>query len=168
MVEWLRVGIITSVHGLKGEVKVFPTTDDPSRFSILHEAYLDLAQEKVKFFIEKVRYANNLIILKMKGWDSREDVEKYRQKDLWIHRSQALPLAENEVYIADILGFLVKSDEGESLGHLKEVLKTGANDVYVVDTGKKELLLPSIPECILDILWDEQCILVHVLEGLRE
>ncbi|GHU62671.1 ribosome maturation factor RimM [Clostridia bacterium] len=168
MVKWLRVGVITSPHGLQGEVKVFPTTDELDRFSALHEVYLDIDQEKKKLQIEKVRYMNQMVILKVQGWDKREDVERYRKQDLWIERSQALPLAENEVYIADILGFRIKSDIGEDLGYLKDVLKTGANDVYVVDTGDKELLLPSIPECILDILWDEECILVHILEGLGE
>ena len=150
MEDMLRVGVISSTHGVRGEVKVFPTTDDPARFEDLETVFLDTGREKLKLEISGVKFFKNMVILKFKGYDNINDIEKYRGKDLWITRDQAVPLGEDENFVADLIGLSVVTDQGETLGVMKDVMFTGANDVYVVERENgKELLLPAIKDCPL-------------------
>lgn len=167
MVDRLRVGVITSPHGIKGEVNVFPTTDDARRYDNLEKVYIDLGKEMKKCEIEGVKYFKNMVILKFKGIDDRNIVEGYRSKDLYIDREDAVPLAEGEHFICDLIGMDVVTDEGIMLGKLKDVITTAANDVYVVDLGNgKEVLIPYIKQCVLNIDMEAGKILVHLLPGL--
>ncbi len=169
MEDLLKVGIITATHGLRGEVKVFPTTDDPARFKKLKQVILDTGKEKIQLEISEVRFFKNMVLLRFKGMDDINDVQKYRQKALYVRREDAVELAENEYFIADLIGLSVWTDEGGELGTLVNVLSTGANDVYVVRTGSgEELLLPAIRECIKEIKIEEGRMLVHLMPGLRE
>jgi 16S rRNA processing protein RimM len=169
MDDLLRVGVISSTHGIKGEVKVFPTTDDNKRFTKLKKIILDTGKEKIELEIENVRFFKQMVILKFKGIDNINDIEKYKGKDLLITRENAVPLEKDEYFIYDIIDSVVITDKGEELGTLIEVLTTAANDVYVVKTKEnKEILLPSIKECILDIDIEKKIIEVHVLEGLLD
>ena len=163
----LRVGVISSTHGIKGEVKVFPTTDDINRFKKLKKVILDTGREHLDLKVVSVRFFRNMAIVKFKGIDNINDIEKYKGKDLLVTREDAVPLEENEYFVYDIIGSLVVTEEGDELGKLTEVLATGANDVYVVKTKEgKEILLPSIKECILDVNVEEKIIKVHVMDGL--
>ncbi|MCD8363959.1 MAG: ribosome maturation factor RimM [Lachnospiraceae bacterium] len=169
MEQFLRVGVISSTHGVRGEVKVYPTTDDPARFQQLQKVLLDTGKEYLSLEIDGVRFFKNLVILKFRGYDSIEAVERYKGMDLYVSREDAVPLAENENFIADLIGMEVCTDEGQTLGELSDVLETGANDVYVVKTPEgKEILLPAIRDCILDVNVEEKRMLVHVLEGLLD
>ena len=108
-------------------------------------------------------------LLKFDGVDTMNEVEGWRQKDLLITRDQAIPLEEDEFFITDLIGLNVVTDEGETLGTLTDVMETGANDVYCVKTPEgKELLLPAIRDCILDVDLDKEEMLVHVLPGLLD
>lgn len=168
MDNFLRVGVISSTHGIKGEVKVFPTTDDPNRFLDLKNILIDTGKEIIPLEIEGVRFFKQMVILKFKGIDNINDIEKYRGRDLLITRDQAVDLKEDEYFIFDLLDSEVVTDEGEVLGVLSEILNTAANDVYVVKTKEgKELLLPSIKECILNIDVQNKKITVHLMDGLR-
>ena len=168
MEQMLRVGVITSTHGVRGEVKVFPTTDDAKRFKKLKKVILD-GREPLELSIEQVKFFKNMVILKFKGYDNINDVETWRQRDLLITRDQAVGLKEDEYFITDLIGLTVVDEKEEILGSVKDVLKTGANDVYVVElTSKKELLLPAIKDCILDVDLDNGRMKVHVLDGLMD
>lgn len=168
MEQTLRVGVISSTHGVRGEVKVFPTTDDPNRFKKLKKVILDTGKETLDLEIEHVKFFKNMVILKFKGYDNIEDIEKYKGKDLLVTRDNAVKLKANENFIVDLIGIKVITDENEELGTLTDVLLTGANDVYEVDTGSKKILLPAIPSCVLDVDLDKQTMLVHVLDGLLD
>lgn len=169
MEQFLRVGVISSTHGLKGEVKVFPTTDDAGRFEDLEKVFLNTGREKKSLTITQVRYFKNLVILKFKEFNDINEVEKYKGHDLYIDREDAVPLKENENYIADLLGMQVETEDGSILGTLTDVLQTGANDVYIVETAeKKEILIPAIPACILKVDVEKQKMRVHLLEGLLD
>lgn len=169
MEDMLRVGVISSTHGVRGEVKVFPTTDDPARFEDLKTVFLDTGREKLELEITGVKFFKNMVILKFKGYDNINDIEKYRGKDLWITREQAVPLGEDENFVGDLIGLQVVTDEGETLGTMKDVMFTGANDVYVVEReDKKEILLPAIKDCILDVDLENGVMTVHVLDGLLD
>lgn len=162
-----QVGVITQPHGLKGEVKVFPTTDDAARFLDLDEVILDNGKERLVLKIEGVKFFKKFAILKFQGYDSIEAIEKYKRASLLVTREQAVPLEEGEYFVADMLGMQVVTEEGELLGVLKEVLTTGANDVYVVAReGQKDALLPAIRECVRDIDMERRVITVHIMGGL--
>lgn len=169
MEDYLQVGVITQTHGIRGEVKVFPTTDDVRRFKKLKEVILDAKREQRTLEIEGVKFFKQFVILKFKGIDNINDVEQYKNCPLLVTRANAVPLAPNENFICDMIGLKVVSDEGAEIGTLTDVLQTGANDVYVVETAqKKEVLLPAIPQCVLDVKLDEGIVLVHMMEGLLD
>ena len=169
MEDMLRVGVITSTHGVRGEVKVFPTTDDPKRFNELKEVILDTGKEQIPLEIEQVKYFKNMVILKFKGYDNINDIEKYKSKDLLIIRDHAVELGPDEYFITDLIGLQVLTEDGEALGGLKDVLETGANDVYVVEMKNgRELLIPAIKDCILDVDTEQGTMTVHLLEGLMD
>lgn len=169
MEDILRVGVITTTHGIRGEVKVFPTTDDPKRFKKLKEVLLDTGRERRKMEIESCKFQKNLVIVKFKGIDNINDVEQYRKCDLYVSRKNAVKLEENENFIVDLIGLDVILEDGTAFGTMKDVLKTGANDVYIIETLEgKEVLFPAIPECILDVNLEENTMTVHIMKGLLD
>ena len=167
MEDLLQVGIITSTHGVRGEVKVYPTTDDPRRFRRLKEVVLDTGREKLNLEIEGVKFFKQFVILKFKGLDNINDIEKYRQKSLYVTRKNAVRLQRDEYFIADLIGLKVQDEDGTELGTVKDVIETGANDVYEVEMADgRSLLLPAIKQCILNVDVENGMMQVHVLEGL--
>ena len=169
MEDLLQVGIITSTHGVRGEVKVYPTTDDPRRFRRLKEVVLDTGKEKMNLEIEGVKFFKQFVILKFKGLDNINDIEKYRQKSLYVTRKNAVRLQRDEYFIADLIGLKVQDEDGKELCTVKDVIETGANDVYEVEMADgKSLLLPAIKQCILNVDVENGTMQVHVLEGLLD
>lgn len=169
MDELLQVGVITSTHGVRGEVKVYPTTDDAKRFKRLKEVILDTGKEQLPLEIEGVKFFKQMVILKFKGIDSLNEVECYRQKSLYVTRANAVGLGRDEYFIADLIGIEVFDEEEKELGTLEDVMSTGANDVYVIKlVDGRELLLPAIKQCILEVDIARRRMKVHVLEGLLE
>ena len=153
MEQFLQVGVISSTHGLRGEVKVFPTTDDAARFQTLKNVVLDTGRKKLDLEIQSVRFFKQFVIVKFKGIDNINDIEKYKGKSLFVTRENAVELEENEYYIGDLIGMEVYTDDSEErFGVLKDVMETGANEVYIITSENHgEVLLPAIHECILDI-----------------
>lgn len=169
MEDLLQVGIITSTHGVRGEVKVYPTTDDPRRFRRLKEVVLDTGREKINLELEGVKFFKQFVILKFKGLDNINDIEKYRQKSLYVTRKNAVRLQRDEYFIADLIGLKVQDEDGTELGTVKDVIETGANDVYEVEMADgRSLLLPAIKQCILNVDVENGMMQVHVLEGLLD
>ena len=169
MEPYLRVGVISSTHGLKGEVKVFPTTDDPARFKKLKNVILDTGKEKLELEIAGVKFFKNMVILKFKEFNDINEIEKYKGKDLLIHRDQAVKLGPDENFIVDLIGLKVITDAGEIFGTVKDVLQTGANDVYVIEhVSGREYLFPAIKQCILSVDLDAGEMKVHILDGLLD
>lgn len=160
---------MTSVHGIKGEVKVFPATDDSRRFKKLKQVYLDTGKEMLPLEIEGVKFFKQMVILKFKGYENPDDVMKFRQKELWIDRKDAVRLSKDEYFIADLIDMEVCDEEGKLIGTLKDVISTGANDVYAVETPEgKEVLFPAIRQCVLDVDTEARKMTVHVMEGLLD
>lgn len=169
MEELFRVGVISNTHGIRGEVKVYPTTDNVRRFDDLKEVILDTGKEQLNLHVTSVKYFKNMVILKFKEFDNINDIIPYKGMDLLVTREKAIPLEDGEYYIADIIGSKVITDEDKILGTLTDVLQTGANDVYVVKTKDgKEVLLPSIEECILDRDIENKIVKVHIMKGLLD
>ena len=157
MENLLQVGAITQTHGIRGEVKVFPTTDDVNRFKKLKNVILDTGKEKLDLEIESVKFFKQFVILKFKG------------KNLYVTRENAVRLRRNEYFIADLIDINVYNEDDGLLGVLTDVITTGANDVYEVrlEDGR-EVLIPAIKQCILEVDIEERKMKVHRLEGLLD
>ncbi len=167
MEKQLQVGVISSTHGIHGEVKVFPTTDDVNRFKKLKQVFLDTGKDQILLEIQNVKFFKQFAILKFKGIDSINDIEKYKGKSLLVNREDAAALGNDEYYIADMIGMEVYTDDGNPFGRLKDVMETGANDVYIIDTEEYgEVLVPAIKACIVDIDIEAGRMTIHLMEGL--
>jgi 16S rRNA processing protein RimM len=170
MEDLFRIGVFANTHGVRGEIKVFPTTEDINRFDYLKELVMDCGKEGMKTLeVSGVKYFKNMVILKFKGIDNINNIEKYKGAELYVTRENAIPLEDDEFYIADILGADVISDEGVRLGVLKDVMQTGANDVYVVKMENgKEVLFPAIPDCVKEVDVENKKLVLHVMKGLLD
>ena len=167
MEQYFRVGVFANTHGIRGEIKVYPTTDDVSRFRDLKEVILDTKKEPIPLEVEGVKFFKNMVILKFKGIDNINDIEKYKGCSLWIPREEGQELGEDEYYIADLLGMNVVLEDGTEFGTLKDVMETGANDVYIINSKEHgEVLLPAIKECILNVDLESNTMTIHLMKGL--
>lgn len=171
MEDLFRIGVITDTHGIRGEIKLYPTTDDPDRIKDIPEVILiTQGGEKMVLQIERAYQAKDRVIVKFKGIDNINDIEKYKKCELYVTRENAIPLEEGEYYISDLIGLDVFDESDRLIGKLTDVLKTGANDVYEVATGegKKPMLIPAIKQCILETDIEKNRMTVHLLPGLED
>lgn len=170
MEDLYQVGAITQTHGIKGEVKVFPLTDDISRFKNMKNLLLDAGKEGYKTLeVESVRQQKNIVILKFKGIDNINDIEKYKGHGLFVTKENRVPLKKDEYFIADLIGVKVylDTDKDTVFGTISDVLQTGANDVYEIEmTDGKSVLVPAIKDCILDVDVENDRVEIHLLDGL--
>ena len=167
--DLFQAGVITTTHGVRGEVKVFPTTDDPARFKKLKKVLVDTGKTQTELEIASVKFFKNMVILKFKEYDNINDVEYLRQAKIMVTRDQAVKLKKDEYFIADLLDMKAVSDEGEDLGVIADVLQTGANDVYIIKKEqKKDLLVPAIKDCIKNVDMEQNVMTIHLLPGLQE
>jgi 16S rRNA processing protein RimM len=169
MEQYLKIGVITTTHGVRGEVKVFPTTDDAGRFLDLDEVMLCKNGKTENHEIENVKFFKNQVILKLSGITSMNDAELYRNWEIFIPREEGVDLEEDEYYQADLIGLTVYTEDGSKFGVLKEIIETGANDVYVVKTQTHgEVLIPAIKDCIIDVNIEEGHMTVHLMPGILD
>jgi 16S rRNA processing protein RimM len=173
--SYLQVGKIINTHGLKGEVKVLPLTDDPKRFDSLEDVYIvprdsvseDLVLSSGLMKIESLKYFQDKVIVKFTGVESIENAEKLKEHYIVIHRKDAISLPENSFFICDLINCEVYDVEGKVLGVLKEVIQTGSNDVYVIKKDEqKDILLPALKSVVKSIEIAQKKIIVELPKGL--
>jgi len=162
--RYLAVGRILRPWGLKGMVKVEVLTDFPERFAQTETFFVGESYRPVQ--LERSAGHKGSLLLKFAGYETPEACHELRDQMLYIPTEEAMPLPDGEYYIYQVIGLEVWTDAGERLGALVDVWETGANDVYVVDMGGNNVLLPAIPDVILDVNLDQKRITVHLLEGL--
>ncbi len=163
------IGKITGTHGIRGTLKVFPTTDDPKRFELLDEAIFDLKGKKEIFKIKKAAYHKNMVLLTVDGIDDINIAEKYKGASILITDDKAIPLEEDEYYARDLYDMDVYNEKGDKIGVIDDIFFTAANDVYVVktdDNPKNNILVPAIKDCILSVDVKERKMVIHLLEGM--
>ena len=166
MEQFLQGGVISSTHGIRGEVKVFPTTDDATRFKQLKSVLLDTGKERIGLEIQSVKFFKQFVIVKFKGIDNINDIERYKGRSLLVSREDAVELDKDEYYIADLIGMDVFTEEGH-FGVLRDVMETGANEVYIVDSDSHgEVLIPAIRQCVLNVDPEENRMTVRIMDGL--
>ena len=165
--EYFEIGQIVNTFGIKGIVKVNPFTDDISQFEKLKSILVDKKGKLFEMQIEEVKYSKNQILLKLKGIDTIEEAEKYRNCYLKLPREKAKKLPKDTYFIADLIGLKVYTDEGNLLGTLEDIYNSGASDIYVVkDELGKQILLPAIKDVIKQIDLEQEKIIVHLIKGL--
>ena len=169
MEDIYRIGVITTTHGLKGEVKVFPTTDDLNRFKKLKKCFIRTPKEDIQVEKNSCKFFKNMVILSFKEFGDINEVERFRNCDIYVTRDNAVPLEEDEYYISDVIGMNIILEDGSELGVLQDVMQTGANDVFVIKLkDDKELLMPVIKDCVLDMNYDTGKITVRLMKGMLD
>lgn len=167
--DMLRIGVVTTTHGIRGEVKVFPTTDDVSRFKKCDEVILVTREGNLILHVKSVKFFKNIVILGFREFDDINQVETFRKCDLMVTREHALPLKEGEYYLCDVIGAKVVEEDGSLVGEIIDVIETGANNVFAVrmESGK-EVLFPVIPDCIKKVDTAAGIVTAQIMKGLME
>lgn len=166
MIEYLTVGKITNTHGVRGELKVIPSTSDINRFDYLKIVWVEKDGKLTEYFVEKVRYHKNYVLIKLHGIDTMDEAVEFKNCYLKVDRKNARPLSENEYFIVDLLDCKVY-EKGVLLGKITDVLQTGSNDVYVVNGDKYgEILIPALEQVVLNVDIENKEIQVILPEGL--
>ena len=176
--EKIKIGKITSAVGLKGEVKIISYSDDPMRFEMLDHIFMypknsSGGEDPLAYYIENIRYKGIQPILKLEGIDDRNAAEGMRGALIYMDEDDLPELEEGQYYVRDIIGFEVVTDKGQVLGELKDVVTSSAQDLYVVSPHEdlernSDLMIPGVPEFILDIDTGSKAITVKLPEGLME
>ncbi|MBQ6575611.1 MAG: 16S rRNA processing protein RimM [Lachnospiraceae bacterium] len=166
--ELLQIGVITKTHGIRGEVTVFPMTDDVRRFKKLKRTILDTGSDLLELECESAKFFKKYVILKFKDHDTIESIQPYVKKGLFVTRADAVKTGKDEYFIADLIGCTATDEAKQVSGTITEVIQTGANDVYVIDTGNGQLLLPAIKQCVLDVDIESHTVKIHILDGLMD
>ena len=166
MLEYLSIGQIINTHGLRGEVKVYPLTDDISRFEKLKEAYVEENEGLVKYKVESIKFLRSTVAVKLKGIDSEEAANKLRGSYIKVDRKSAVKLPKDSYFICDLIGLEVYDEKGLLIGTVKDVLQTGSNDVYVIQSSGKDILIPALKDIVKKIDLENKKILVEMPEGL--
>ena len=167
MQKRLEIGQIVNTHGIKGEIKITPFTNDITRFDDLEEVYVKSKIESKLYKVEGVRYHKNMVLLKLEGINTPEQADLLRNAYLEVDRENAVPLKEGTYYIVDLIGLEVYTDEGKLLGKVDDIYNTGANDIYVIkDELGKQVLLPGIKDVIKNVDLEGKKIIVHLIPGL--
>ena len=167
--KYFEIGQIVNTFGIKGMVKVNPFTDDISQFEKMNSILIDKKGTLEEMQIEEVKYSKNQVLLKLKGIETIEEAEKYRNCYLKLPREKAKKLPEGTYFIADLIGVDVYTEEGNLLGKVEDIYNSGASDIYVIKNEfGKQILLPATKEVIKQIDLEQEKIIVHLLKGLIE
>ena len=168
MEDYTIVGKITNTHGIKGEVKIFPLTDDMERFDHLKRAYI--GESKTGVNLERVRYHKNLAIIKFKEYDDINEVLKFKDNYIYVDDEEKVILPEDHFFIYDLIDSQVFDMESNLVGNLIDVLKGPSNDVYIVKNmdKNKEYLIPAVKEFIIEVNINDKKIVINPIEGMIE
>lgn len=167
--EWVGVGEVLTTHGVQGELKVLPLTDDPSRWEELTRVFGRTAEVTLELHVENVRYFKQFVIVKFREIADLSTAESLRGSRLWIPKSERKTLPPDRFYTDDLLQMDVFDDAGRLLGKIEQVMVTGANDVFVVkDEGEREILLPALKSVVLQVDLAGKRMTVRIPPGLLE
>ena len=163
--RFLAIGRVGKPHGVHGEVRVEPLTDHVERFGLLKTVYISEGSPR-PVVVESVRYHKGFVLLKLAGFSTRNEAELLRDQLLLVPEAEAVPLEEGEYYLFQLEGIAVYTVEGLNLGRIREVIETGANNVFVVQGEDKQFLIPDIPDVIVEIDFDNERMTIDPLPGL--
>ncbi len=169
MQEYLQVGKIINTHGVRGEVKVIPLTDDPQRFRQLKWVYTGDDNSKEIFNIESIKFFKNTVIVKFNNISGMDEAEKLKGLYMYVDRQNAVKLPKDAYFICDLIGMEVFDENRGKLGILKDIIQTGSNDVYIVRSENNgEILVPALKSVVKEISIEDKRVVVSLPEGLVE
>jgi len=170
MNNWFQIGIIVKPQGIRGELRVLPTTDDPSRFDLLKEIMVKLPRgQEAMYKLTSARQHKGLVLLRLEGIDDRNTAETLVRGTIHIPPEEALPLDTDEYYVRDLVGIRVEAEDGEVLGAIKDVFATGANDVYIIeDANGESFMIPAIKDVVRNVSMADGIMVVRLMDGMRE
>lgn len=168
VIDYIQVGKIVNTHGIKGELKVYPLTNDIYRFDHLKTAFL--GENKLKVQVENVKYHKNLVILKLKGFDDINQVLSFKEKFIYVDDEGKIDLPKGHYFVFDIIGCKVYDTKNNTIGIVKEVIQSAGNDIYIVEDmdKEKEYLIPAVGEFFVDIDINKKKIIIDPIEGMIE
>lgn len=167
MLQYLKIGQIINTHGVKGEFKIFPLTDNIKRFSKLKRVFLKSGEDFRVVEVEGVKYLNDLVILKLADINDMNEAQKLKNQYIFVDRENAVKLQKDSYFIADLIGLQVLTEDGELLGRLVSVFSTGSNDVYdIKQENGKSILIPAIKDVIKSVDIEGRKMIIKLLEGL--
>lgn len=166
--DYTIIGKIINTHGIRGEVKVYPLTDDIKRFEYLKETFI--GDNKIVVNVDGVKYHKGTVILKFKEYDDINEILKYKDSYIFVSGENRVVLPENNYFIYDLIGCKVVDISGNTIGNLKDVLQGNSNDVYVVEDKSdfKEYLIPAVKEFVKQVNIDDKLITIDPIEGMIE
>jgi 16S rRNA processing protein RimM len=172
MEKWFNVGKIVNTHGVRGEVRVISRTDFPEeRYERGNTLYLfsSLQEEPLPLVVKSHRRHKNFDLLTFESYDNISQVESFKGSLLKVPEEQLSELEEGEFYFHEIIECQVITVDGQEIGVVKEILSTGANDVWVVkDNTNKEHLIPFIDDVVKEVNIDDKQIIIDPMEGLLQ
>ena len=164
-----KIGVITKPHGVKGEARVFPTTDEPEIFKRLVGTSVMVGENLSLYKLTAARVQKGMVFLKLDGVNDRSTAEKFSGHSIYVDESQVLPLTEDEYFERDLIGMQVISEDGKFLGVLTKIIYPPANDVYVIKPPEGEsFMIPAIKEVIKQVSVSEGKMTIKLLDGLGE
>ena len=161
MKEFFSVGQIVNIHGIKGELKVYPLTDDSKRFRKLKNVYIDGIERKISW----CKIMPKTVILKIEGVDTPEEAFKLKDKYMEIKREDAVKLEENRYFVADIIGSTVIDENGKEIGKVFDVIFTGSNEVYWVKGEGEDVMIPALKSIVIDVNVEEKLIVIKSVDS---
>lgn len=165
----LVIGRVLKPHGVRGEMRVSIIADDPERFAALDTVYLSADESDpapAPYAVTGSRLHKDVVLLSLEGVGSREAADALRRYWVQVALDDAVPLAEGEYFLYQLLGLTVKTDTGAVVGNLTDIIETGANNIFVVQSGDGEILIPDIPDVVRQIDFDKRELLITPLPGL--
>ena len=164
--EYIVVGKIVNTHGIKGDIKVYPYTDDIERFSNLKSIYI--GKEKLSIEIENAKYHKGMVLLKLKGFDNINEVLHFKDETIFIDEKDKVKLPKDNYFIYELIDCKVFDMAGNPLGYIKDVLQNSSNDVYIVQDKDKEYLIPAVKQFVKEVNVIEKKIIIDPIEGMIE
>lgn len=165
-VEYIAIGKIINTHGIKGDLKIYPYTDNIKRFSDLSDLYI--GQEKLQVSVGNIKYHKDFVLMKLKEYDNINDVLIFKEKLIYIDESEKVELEMDNYFIHDLIGCKVYDKEGKLIGVIDDVLQNSSNDVYIIKDNEKEYMIPAVKEFIKSVDVSEKSIIVEPIEGMIE
>jgi 16S rRNA processing protein RimM len=164
--ELYAIGVVTGARGLKGEIKVKPLTDYPDRFNHLKSIILYKSEPHVTYDIQRVRFHKNLVILQLKGVETRTDAEKLAGFELLIRKEELIELENDEYFWFDLIGMEVSTTDNVIIGTIKKILDGPANDIYVIENDGTEHLIPAVKQVIVHVDIKNKKMVIDPMPGL--
>ena len=147
----LVIGEITKPQGVRGELKLRPITCDLGRFEDLKTAYLKRGDDFEEIHVRVTRIGADAVFFHMEGIDDRNAAERLRGELVYVDRAHAVELDEDSTFICDLIGLRGVLTDGGEIGKITDVLQPSANDVYVFNGPRGEVLVPALKSVVVRV-----------------